>query len=102
MYSMSFYISYKAIRRHYEKLPIYSAYNIILNVILGFTGGSLVKNSPTNAGDTGLIPGLGRFPGEGNGNSFPYSCMGNSMDRGAWWTIVNVDHKIVGQDWMAK
>ena len=69
MYSMSFYISYKAIRRHYEKLPIYSAYNIILNVILGFPGGSLVKNSPTNAGDTGLILGLGRSHGVGNGNT---------------------------------
>ena len=86
MYSMSFYISYKAIRRHYEKLPICSAYSIILNVILGFPGGLLVKNSPTNAGDTGLIPGLGKFPGEGNGNSLPYSCMRNSMDRGAWPT----------------
>ena len=61
---MSFYISYKAIRRQYEKLRVYSVY-IILNVILGFPVGSLVKKySPTNAGDTGLIPGLGRFPGE--------------------------------------
>ena len=48
----------------------------------------MVKNLPTNAGDVGLIPGLERFPGEGNGNSLQYSCLGNSMDRGAWWIIV--------------
>ena len=80
-----FLYSYKATRRHYEKLPIYSIYNIILNAILGFPGGSLVKKkkkiSPTNAGDTGLIPGLGRFPGEGNDNSLPYPFMGNSMTK---------------------
>ena len=34
---------------------------------------------------TSLIPQLGRYPGDGNGNSFPYSCLGNLMDRGAWW-----------------
>jgi len=47
-----------------------------------FLSGSEVK--PTcNAGDMGSIPGLGRFPGEGNGNQLQYSCLGNSMDRGA-------------------
>ena len=47
----------------------------------------LVKNLPSNvgdAGDVGLIPGLGRFPGVGNGNPLQYSCLENSMDRGAW------------------
>ena len=48
----------------------------------GFTGGSVVKNLPANAGDVGLISGLGRSPGEGNGNPLQYSCMGNPMDRG--------------------
>ena len=46
----------------------------------------MVKNSPTNAGDTGdtgSIPGLERYPGEGNGNSLQYSYLENSMDRGA-------------------
>ena len=43
-----------------------------------------VKNLPANAGDAGLIPGLGRFPGEGNGNPVQYSCLENPMDRGAW------------------
>ena len=52
----------------------------------------MVKNSPTNAGDTGdtgSIPGLERYPGEGNGNSLQYSYLENSMDRGAWWAIVH-------------
>ena len=52
--------------------------------ILGFYGGSGIKNLPTNARDAGLIPGLGRCPGEGNGKPFQYSCLGNPMDRGAW------------------
>ena len=51
---------------------------------MGFPGGSVVKNVPAHAGDVGLIPGLGRFPGEGNSNPLQYSCLGNPMDRGAW------------------
>ena len=47
----------------------------------------MVKN--TNAGDTALIPGLRRFPGGGNGNPLPYSCLENPMDRGGWWVIVH-------------
>ena len=53
----------------------------------GFPGGSEVKASACNAGDVGLIPGLGRSPGEGNGNPFQYSCW--EMDRGAWWAIIH-------------
>ena len=56
---------------------------------LGFPGGSVVKNPPANAGDTGSIPGLGRSPGEGNGNPLQYSYLGNSMDRGAWQATVH-------------
>ena len=55
----------------------------------------MVKNSPTNAGDTGdtgSIPGLERYPGEGNGNSLQYSYLENSMDRGAWWATIH-SHK---------
>ena len=51
----------------------------------------VVKNLPTNAGDIrdmGLIPRSGRSPGEGNGNP-QYSCLGNPMDRGAWWATVH-------------
>ena len=51
--------------------------------MLGFPGDSRVKNPPANAGDVGLIPGSRRSPGEGNGNSLQYSCLGNLMDRGA-------------------
>ena len=52
----------------------------------------MIRNPPANAGDirdTGLIFGLGRFPGEGNGNPLQYSCLGNPMDRGAWWATVH-------------
>ena len=51
---------------------------------LGFLGGPDSKESACNAGDLGLIPGLGRFPEEGNGNPLQYSCLDNPMDRGAW------------------
>ena len=54
----------------------------------GFPGGSVVKNPPANAGDVGSIHGLGRCHGEGNGNPLQYSCLGNPMDRGAWWATV--------------
>ena len=51
------------------------------------------KESSCNAGDPGLIPGLGRAPGEGNGNPLQYSCLENSMDRGAWRATVCRDAK---------
>ena len=54
----------------------------------GFLGGSVVKNPPANAEDMGSVPVMGRSPGEGNGNPLPYSCLGNSMNRGAWWATV--------------
>ena len=55
------------------------------------SGGTVIKNKPANSGDvgdTGLIPGLGRSPREGNGNSLQYSCLENSMDREAWQATV--------------
>ena len=55
----------------------------------GFPGGSEVKASACNAKDLGLIPGLGRSPGEGNGNSLQYPCLENPMDGGAWWATVH-------------
>ena len=54
-----------------------------------FSGGSAVKNPPANAGEAGSFPGLGRSLGEGNGNPFQYSCLGNPMDRGAWRATVH-------------
>ena len=50
--------------------------------IMAFPDGAVVRNLPANAGDMGLIPGSGRSPGGGNGNSFQYSYLENSMDRG--------------------
>ena len=53
-----------------------------------FPGGTVVRNPPANTEETrelGLIPGLGRSLGEGNGNLLQYSCLENPMDRGAWW-----------------
>ena len=55
----------------------------------GFPGGSDGKESACNAGDLGSIPGLGRSPGEGNGNPLQYSCLESPMDRGAWRAAVH-------------
>ena len=49
----------------------------------------LGKNGPANAGEVGLIPGLGRSPGKGNGSPLQYSCLENSMDIGAWQAAVH-------------
>jgi len=49
----------------------------------------VVKNPPSNAGDAGSIPGLGRSPGGGHGNPLQYSYLENSMDRGAWQAVVH-------------
>ena len=56
---------------------------------MGFPDGTVVKNLPANVGDMGSIPRLGRFPGEGNGNPLEDSCLGNPMNRGAWWATVH-------------
>ena len=61
------------------KCQIYMAYHT-----RGFPGGSEGKASACNAGDLGSIPGLGRSPGEGNGNPLQNSCLEDPMDRGAW------------------
>ena len=55
---------------------------------MGLSGGSVVKNLPVNAGNAGSVPGLRRFPGEGNGNALQYSFLENPMDR-AWWATVH-------------
>ena len=62
---------------------------------------SMVKNLPANAGDTrdvGSTPGMGRSPGEGDGNSLHYSCLENPIDRGAWWATVHG----VWHDWVTE
>ena len=58
-------------------------------LIQSFPGGTVVKNLLASAGDVGSIPGLGRFPGGGNGNPLQYSCLENPTDSGAWWTTVH-------------
>ena len=61
-------------------------------IVLGFPGGTVVKNPPANAGDTGdsgSVPGLRRSPRGGNGNLLQYSCLENSTDWGAWQAIVH-------------
>ena len=60
-----------------------------LPLVFIFLLGSEVKASACNVGDLGSIPGLGRSPGEGNGNQLQYSCLENPMDRGAWWAILH-------------
>ena len=56
--------------------------------VVGFPGGSGVKNLSANSGDMGLIPELGRSPGEGNGNLLQYSCLRKPMHRRAWRATV--------------
>ena len=78
---------------HLSQLRIHHLYIITvkLHVLFGielltkraFPGGSVVKNLPANAGDIGSSPGLGRFPGGGNGNLLQYSCLGDPINRGA-------------------
>ena len=65
---------------------VIAAYNTVSR---GFPGGSIVKNLPANTGDTDSVPGLGRVPGERIGYPLQYSCLENSMERGAWRTIVD-------------
>ena len=56
---------------------------------MDFTGGSDGKESACNAGDPGSVPGSGRSPGERNVYPLQYSCLENSMDRGAWWATIH-------------
>ena len=64
----------------------------LLYIKWGFPGNC---GMPANAGDMDSISGSGRYPGEENGNLFQYSCLGNPMDRGAWWATV---HRIMESD----
>ena len=56
---------------------------------MDFPGGLVIKNLSAKAGNAGLILGLGRSSGEGNGNPLQYSSLGNSMDREAWWATLH-------------
>ena len=67
----------------------YNMYNVGTRVRAGFPGGSVVKNPPANAEDSGSVSGSSRSPGEGNGNPPQDSCLGNLTDRGAWRATVH-------------
>ena len=60
-----------------------------IKLLRGLPGGSEAKASTCNVGNLGSIPGSGRSPGEGNGYPLQYSCLGNPMDRRAWWATVH-------------
>ena len=78
--SVNTFLKKKAIRTKIDDLNIRHR---------GFPHNSVGKESACNAGDLGSIPGLGRSPGEGNGNPLQYSCLENPMDRGAWRATVH-------------
>ena len=69
-------------------LSNYEWFSVPVFIVRGFSGGSVGKESTCNAGDLGSMLGSVRSPGEGNDNLLHYSCLGNPMDRGAWWAIV--------------
>ena len=77
-----------SVMTYYEN-RILKRVGICIDTHIGFPGGSDGKESACNAGDPGLIPGSGRSPGEGTGNPDQYSCLENSMDRGAWLATFN-------------
>ena len=79
------------IETHYHHSLVYKTLVIAIAYSYNedFPCGSVVKNLSANVGDMGSVPGWGRSPGEGNGNSVQYSCLENSMDRGAWQTAVH-------------
>ena len=69
------------------------------NLGFGFPGWWVVKNQH-NKEETGSIPGLGRSPGDGNGNPFQYSCLGNPINRWAWWATVHGAAKSQTRQWL--
>ena len=71
-----------------------------LLVYRNFPDGSAGKEFACNTGDLASIPGLGRSPGEKNGNPLQHSCLQNSMDRGVWWAIYSMGLQRVGHDWL--
>ena len=76
----------------WNPLPFEMTFSSQYPVLVGFPSGSIVENPPADAGDVGdtsSTPGWRRYPGGGNGSPLWYSCLGNAMDRGAWWATVH-------------
>ena len=71
-------------------LQIFLILLMLVSVKQGFPGGSGSKEPAYKVGNPSSTPGLGKSPGERNGNSLQYSCLENSMDGGAWWAMVRV------------
>ena len=90
--SLIFYWYHVWPHSYHEICVVFNFYCNIVDLqhcIPGLPGSSVGKESACSAGNLGSIPRLGRSPGEGNGRLFPYSCLENPMDRGAWWATVS-------------
>ena len=74
---------------YFHVLAIMNGATVSTAVCVPVPGGSQAENLPAGAGGAGLLPGLGRFPGGGNGSPLQYSFLKNTMDRGPWWFIVH-------------
>ena len=84
IYTPSVQARHKASSKQRHLIKAYAFFFQAFLVALGFPGSSNGKMSACNVEDLGSISELGRSPGEGNGNSLQYSCLGNPMDRGVW------------------
>ena len=100
-FSPACWISFSSERKSEINKRLNALYLYSVNNTLGFPGGSVGKQSACNVGDLGSISGLGRSPGEGNGNPLQYSCLEKSMDRGAMASGLYSpwSRKRVGHDW---
>ena len=96
IYHTHYFPSGHIILPHLEQMNVEIIYFVSYGCLLGFPGGSVVKNLHASSGDSGLILGSGRSPGVGNGNPLYCPCLENSMDRGGWWASVLV----VAKSWM--
>ena len=86
---MTFFFSFFSPKPKNLKCIIITSMAPYNKLMLGFPGGSDGKDSACSVGDLGSVPGLGRSPGEGNGNPLQYSGLENPRDRGAWWATVH-------------
>ena len=86
------------IKTHFNYLNVISPITLSSALIVDFPDGSEGKASVYNARDLGSIPGLERFPGEGNGNPLQYSCLENPVDGGAWCRLLSMGSQRVGHD----